>query len=268
MKVVMDGDRRLDTSIGLVVGGLLPILVAGALVAVRGEIVNANVALILVLVVVLAAVTGGWRAGAIAAVVSALSFDFFHTRPYLRLTIDSADDVETTVLLLIVGVAVGFLASRARVARSAAASGRAEIRRIHRIAELAAQGAQSAEMLRAAQEELAAVLELQDCRFEASPFAAPLARVERNGAVTGTKERYFARGELELPREGAELPVLARGQPIGRFVLVPTPGAGVSLEQRVVAVAIADQVGAVLASPHAEVAPPAETRQGEGHRNG
>ncbi len=45
------------------------------------------------------------------------------------------------------------------------------------------------------------------------------------------------------------MPVLARGQQIGRFVLDPAPGAGVSLESRVVAVAIADQVGAALTSP-------------------
>ena len=31
-------------------------------------------------------------------------------------------------------------------------------------------------------------------------------------------------GGFELPAEGAELPVLARGQQIGRFVLEPTPG--------------------------------------------
>ena len=33
---------------------------------------------------------------------------------------------------------------------------------------------------------------------------------------------------------------------LGRFVLEPTPGVGVPLERRVVAVALADQVGAVL----------------------
>jgi hypothetical protein len=147
--------------------------------------------------------------------------------------------------------------SRARVARAQAEAGRTEIRRIHRIAELAAQGAPPADLLLAAQHELEELLELRACRFEAQPFGWLLARIERNGAITGATERHFASGELELPREGVELPVLARGQPIGRFLLEPTPGAGVSLDQRVVAVAIADQVGAVLASP-----------QGEERRNG
>ena len=40
--------------------------------------------------------------------------------------------------------------------------------------------------------------------------------------------------------------MLARGRPVGRFVLVPTPGTGVSLERRIVAVALADQAGAAL----------------------
>ena len=53
------------------------------------------------------------------------------------------------------------------------------------------------------------------------------------------------RGGFELPAGGVELPVLARGQHIGRFVLVPTPGHSASLEERLVAVAIADQVAAV-----------------------
>ena len=179
------------------------------LVGVRGEIVNANIALILVLVVVLAAVAGGWRAGALSAVSAALSFDFFHTKPYLSLSIASQDDVETTVLLLAVGLAVGYLASRARVARGAAAAGRAEIRRIHRIAELAAQGSPPAEILVATQQELVgrARLAALPLRSAAVRSAACARRAQRNG------HRYhrasLRRGELELPREGVELPVLA-----------------------------------------------------------
>jgi len=53
--------------------------------------------------------------------------------------------------------------------------------------------------------------------------------------------------EVELPAEGIALPVLSRGQIVGRFVLDFGPGAGATLEQRVVAIALADQVGASLA---------------------
>jgi hypothetical protein len=59
------------------------------------------------------------------------------------------------------------------------------------------------------------------------------------------------RAGFELPEQGCEIPVSGRGRLLGRFVLEPRPGVGVSLEQRVVAVALADQVGATLAVPAA-----------------
>jgi K+-sensing histidine kinase KdpD len=236
---------------GMAIGAIGPIVVAGALVGIRDSIANADVALLLVLVVVLAAVTGGWQAGAVGAAVAALSFDFFHTKPYLSLTIDSRDDTVTAALLLLVGISVGLLAGRARDARAAARTSSSEIDRIHRVAELAAHGASGEDVLLSAQDELRELLGLEHCRFEAPSTLRTLATVERNGTVTGTTVRHYAQGELELPREGAELPVLARGQQIGRFVLEPRAGVGVSLEQRMVAVAIADQVGAALTTPSA-----------------
>jgi K+-sensing histidine kinase KdpD len=45
-------------------------------------------------------------AGLLAAVSSAVWFDFFLTVPYGRFTIDDRADIETTVLLILVGVAV------------------------------------------------------------------------------------------------------------------------------------------------------------------
>jgi hypothetical protein len=123
-----------------------------------------------------------------------------------------------------------------------------EIRRIHHVADLVACGAPAEDVLATAQEELRRALDLRACRFEAPPYRFPLARVERNGAVTGTAEHHYGAGGMELPRHGAELPVLSRGQQIGRFVLEPTPGHGFSLEEMVVAVAIADQIGPALTS--------------------
>jgi hypothetical protein len=44
-----------------------------------------------------------------------------------------------------------------------------------------------------------------------------------------------------------ELPVQYQGQLFGRFVLVPSPGVTVPLERRLVATALANEIGAVLA---------------------
>ena len=96
------------------------------------------------------------------------------------------------------------------------------------------------------------MLTLKESRFEAMPFSftAHLPRLGRNGAIELQPQMRFGvkadgRSGFELPAEGVELPVLARGQQIGRFVLIPTPGTPTTLEERMVAVAIADQVAAV-----------------------
>jgi Domain of unknown function (DUF4118) len=218
-------------------------------VSVRGTVDNTNIALALVVVVVAAAVTGGQVAGAVAALSAALSFDFFQTKPYLSLTIDSSDDVETTVLLLVVGVLVGTIAARGRRARQAATDARDEIQRVHRLAELTAAGEDGAAVLGSAQHELMELLTLDDCRFEALPYDTDLPVLERSGVLTQRSHRYSGNG-FELPPGGVSLPVLARGRPVGRFVLTPHPGVGLTLERRIVAVALADQVGGALGARH------------------
>ena len=230
------------------VGGLAPVAAAAALVALRGAMASTNVALVLVAFVVFIAAAGGPAAGATAAVSAALSFEFFHTRPYLHLRIASGDDVETTLLLLVVALVVGHVAATGRRARRSAVATYEEIKGLHRVAELGAQGERPPGVIVAAQGELTALLRLRGCRFEAPPFSSSLERLEHSGALPAHGYR-FQKGGFELPREGIELRVLGRGQLLGRFVLDPTPGTPVALERRVVAVAIADAVGAVLAAP-------------------
>ena len=109
---------------GLVIGvavGIPAAVGTGAVLALaRGVFDQTNAALILMIVVVAVAALGGRAAGVITALAAVVSFDFFHTQPYLSLTIDSRDDIETTILLLIAGVIVGTLASSGRRARSRA----------------------------------------------------------------------------------------------------------------------------------------------------
>jgi len=241
-------DERTARLLWIGLGCTVAVLTAAGLVGLRDTISSADVVLVLVLVVVLAAAAGGREAGACTAVVAAVSFDFFHTRPYNELRIASRDDVVTTVLLLIVGLGVGQVAARARRARTSAKERTGELNRIYRVAELAARGDDPSDVIMGAQAELASLLGLRDCRFEAAPFGRSLDRLERGGIVSWP-EPNIRRSGYELPVDGAELLVVGRGNTLGRFVLEPVPHAAVSLEQRVVAVAIADQVGAVLAAP-------------------
>jgi hypothetical protein len=237
---------------GVAVGVPAAIGVGAVMAAFRPVFNSPNAALVLMIVVVAVAAMGGRTAGVITSIAAVASFDFFHTEPYLSMTIDSRDDVETTVFLLIAGVIVGTLASSGRSARHRAGEASSDIRRIHRVAEAASSGREPADVIAVAQDELRALLGLAESRFDAMPYTetGDRPRLARNGAIGAQRVLRYARqdngrGGFELPDQGVEIPVLARGQEIGRFVLVPTPGVGTTLEQRMVAVAIADQVGHV-----------------------
>src|SRR4029079_15795845 len=92
-------------------GALVPILVAALLVPFRERLQGATLVLALVVVVVAVATSGDRVAAVIAAVVAAASFDFFLTRPYTSMRITSAEDIETAIMLLVIGVLVGQLGS-------------------------------------------------------------------------------------------------------------------------------------------------------------
>ena len=237
--------------IDIALGGLAPIVVGAALVAVRGHVASVNVALVLGIIVVAAGAVGGRAAGMVSALTSAASYDFFHTKPYLSLLIHDADDVEMTILLLVLGLISGQLAWQTRVAARQRDGGRGGLDQIRRLADQVAQGRESADVIAAARHELMTMFDLVDVTFEAAPFhdRLDLPQLERNGVVAHRRYRMRPGGDLEveLPAEGIALPVLSRGQIVGRFILDFGPGAGATLEQRVVAIALADQVGASLA---------------------
>jgi hypothetical protein len=235
--------------VGYAFAGIGPVVTAALLVTVRGEVNQANLALVLVVVVVVAAIVGGKGPGALAAVVATAAYDFFLTQPYLSLSIDSADDLETTVILLVIGLLVGQLVVGARRNQRRARRGSDDVARLHRVAELAAAGAPATDIEAAVLTELIELLGLRGARYEGSPAGGEsLARLERNGAIRATTARRFVGEEFALPATGVELLVLGRGTEHGRFVLDPDPAEGVSLQERMVGVALSDQFGAVLAA--------------------
>ena len=222
-----------------------PVVVSAALVPLRSEIRTSNVSLVLVLVVVVAAVLGGRIGGAVAALVSFASFDFFFTRPYYSFTINSQDDIETAVLLLVVGLIVGEVVVRARRSETRAAVSRAEVVRVRRLSELAAGGEPAGRLIGIVRGELVSLLHVTDVRFEPLPFHEELPELTHQGVrIPGTEA-------IEPPATSGRvsLPVFGAGRPVGRFVLDLENGAtGIALppEDRALAVALADQLGTVL----------------------
>jgi hypothetical protein len=234
-------------AVGLAIAAFGPLLVAGLLVSFRDDIASANVVLVFVLVVVFGAAVGTRWSGALTAVVAAMSYDFFFTKPYQSLKIDNADDVETTLLLLAIGLVVAEIVAYTRRHRARAATRGDEIQMLRRTAELVASGSSSDEVLRTVQDDLVILLSLVECRFETTPSNSSLPTIERTGGVEGSHRRWID-GEFTLPGLGAQIPVAARGRRFGRFVLVPDLSMGVSIEERIVAVALVDQLGAALAA--------------------
>jgi two-component system sensor histidine kinase KdpD len=119
------GDGRVP--IGMAAGALSALVIAGALAPLRDHLPNADMALALVLPVLLGAIVGGRAAGALTAVVSALTFDFVFTQPYLSLRIENKDDIWTFVFLLIVALVaaeVGIRGRRGGVAETTGLAGR------------------------------------------------------------------------------------------------------------------------------------------------
>lgn len=251
MKAFRSPHRLPTEEIGYVIAGIGPIVVAALLVPVRDDLVNTNLALILVVVVVLAAMAGGRGPGLLAAVVTTMSYDFFLTRPYLSLRIDSTDDIETTVILLVIGLLVGQLVVSARRSRRAAARGADEVARLHRVAEQAASGVPVEDIVRSVETELSGLLGLRECTFERPPFGSELPLLERTGAISGIRVRRYVGDAFALPVDGVALLVLGRGEEMGRLVLRPNADEGASLEERIVAVALSDQLGAALAAENA-----------------
>jgi len=232
-------------AIAVVAALVLPIGVAAALVPIRASFPNSAAALVLVAVVVAVAANGSRMAGFIAALSASLWFDFFLTQPYERFAVTHRPDIETAVSLFVVGIAVTELAARSRYQHRFAAEESDFVGLIYYLSELVATGSDADQVIEQARVELAELLHLRDCRFDVSPSDHPVTRIEKDGNVNLGSVRWGVH-QMGLPGEELELLVQCRGQGLGRFVLVPTPGWPVSIQRRIVAVAIADQVGAAM----------------------
>ena len=222
------------------------IAIAGLLVPIRDWMGASNVALVLVIVVVAAAILGGRMAGALTSVAAALSFDYFHTQPYYNLRISDREDIIAAVLLLVVGLAVGELAALRAGSRREVLMYARGASRLEDVASVVAAGADVNEVWPVVRKALTEQLELTECRFEPAPSGAPLTPLERNGQISGT-ELHWVPGGFTLPPSGVEIPVVHGGRRLGRLVLIGKAGAGTTRAQRRVAVALADQLAVAAA---------------------
>ncbi len=108
---VLGGDRVLVASLA---GSFVAVGLALSLIPLRSAIGLSSIALALVLVIVIvgAAAGGGRVAAAVTSAVAALSFNFLHTVPLYTFHIAATRNIVTSVLMILIGIAVGEVAAR------------------------------------------------------------------------------------------------------------------------------------------------------------
>jgi K+-sensing histidine kinase KdpD len=244
-EVPMDSLRHYRSLLVVIAGLALPLGLVALMVPLRSNFADPAAALVLVAAIVAVAVVGNRGAGFVASVSATLGFDFFLTRPYERFAITHRPDIETAISLFVVGLVVTELAARNRHHRDVATEGSDYVGLMYSIAELAVSGAPASEVVERARQELIDLLHLRSCRYTSGPRERPAMQLESDGQVL-IGGAVWAVDVMGLPGPELELPVRSRGLTQGRFLLTPTPGHPVSLQRRVVAVALADQVGAAV----------------------
>jgi K+-sensing histidine kinase KdpD len=152
--------------VATVAGLAAPLVLTAVLIPFRGSLPNTDAALALVLVVVAVAAAGRRPAGVLAAVSAGVWFDFFLTVPYERLTITRRPDIETTVLILAVGIAVTEIAVRGRRHHAAAARRAGYLDGIGAAARAVAAGTDPQQLIGQVCDQLTRLLGLSACRFQ------------------------------------------------------------------------------------------------------
>jgi K+-sensing histidine kinase KdpD len=226
-----------------------PLALAAILVPFRADFANTDAALALLLVVVAVAANGHRLAGVVAAISAAAWFDYFLTRPYERFSITSRTDVETAVLLLVIGIAVTELAVWGRREHTDAARRAGYLDGINDIARSVAAGHSPVGPIDQVSGQLTALLSLRSCTFQygVAGLGKPARMLHDGQVMVGERRWDVERAGLPASTD-TELLVENRGVLQGRFLMSPLPGARPTLEQRLLAIAFVDQVGAALAA--------------------
>ena len=249
-----DDDVRIDPILqahrGWVIGvcAALPPLACALLSLARDTVANTTAALGLVLLVVAAAATGIRLAGIAAALTAAAGFDYFLTAPYHAFTIADPDDLETAVLLLLVGAAVSEIALWGRRQQARASREQGYLDGLLGTAGAVAAGQSSTgELIDLVRAQIVTLLRIDSCRFDpATHYGLPTLTDDGTLTRDGHTVDITRRG---LPTDTAiTLKVRSGGTVYGHYLLTAsTRVIRPSRNQLRVAAMLADQVGAALA---------------------
>jgi two-component system sensor histidine kinase KdpD len=208
-----------DSLIYLAGGPLAAILLGMALVPLREATTASNLTFFFLALTIVTAELGGRLPAVCTALVSALSLDFFLTRPYLRLSIAGKHDVVAFFGLAACGLIAAAFGSR-RIRKTAALSAsRAHLDLMHALlAQLEAAGSRESRLAK-----------LLDAARAALPVAAAAIRDESDGILASSASasrplpvpaqvmsaEALLVEEQPLPAEGARLALVAGSRRVG-----------------------------------------------------
>ncbi len=225
----------------LVLAVLAPLAVSGVLFPLRDDLANSSAALVLVLIVVGASATANRLAGVLAALSSAVGFDFFLTRPYLDLHITSADDIELAALLLLVGLIVNEIALWGVRQHAAASQQAGFLLGVLESADLATGSTRPLDALERVAATIRRTLGVNKVSFEYGEQEAGAAVLARDGSVH-CRGRDVDVAVTGLPTDTCTaIPVAQRGAQLGYFKVTATRPVRPTREQLRVAVLLAGQ---------------------------
>ena len=246
--------RRSHGVLTVMLGLLLPLGVTVAWIPIRTSVPNVDLALVLVVVVCAIGALGRRSGVVVAALSSALWFEFFDTAPFERLGIARNPDVETTLVLALVALIMGGLAVRVRSQGLFARAGNESLSTVRGAAALVASGEELVRIIESVVSDLTQTLSLAACRFEAGEPDRGEAWVDRTGRVRVP----MLLGELPDPSAtlAVNLLVVAQGETIGRFVLEFAGRQVSGPDKLLVAVTLADTVGGAFLAQAPPPIPP------------
>ena len=114
----------------------------------------------------------------------AVWFDFFLTQPYETFSITRRTDIETTVLLLVIGIAVTEIAVWGRRQRLTASRRAGYLDGINSAAKAVAAGGSASALIEQVTRQLTQLLSLRSCSFQRGVAGIGLARLRHDGSVT------------------------------------------------------------------------------------
>jgi K+-sensing histidine kinase KdpD len=248
IRIMFEVLRRRRDRVAVSCALVIPPAVCAVLIPSRTSLPNTVAALVLVVFIVAVAAFGNRLAGYVAALGAALWFDFFLTVPYERFAITHRADIETTVLLLLVGISVTELAVTARRRGRTVKTDETLLAVVQSTAAMVARGEAADAVTAQVSVQLKALLGARACVFEPVPGRIRGLRFDSDGSLRWGPAVWDLAEHGFPDNENVDLPARHHGEVYGRFILDPVPGTAPDEHARRTAIVLAGLAGSAVAA--------------------